>query len=120
MAHLSPDSVTEPDRDIATLEARIERLANTVERCRKISVGARVLAYGGSAALVLMLLPVLPMTAPMLLGAITAAIAGAVLSGSNRATREEAEAQLRVLENERNTFIDALALRRIAERPTLH
>jgi hypothetical protein len=112
--------MTDTGHDIGHLEARIEALARTVERCRKIATGARVLAWGGGVLLALTLLRVLPMTETLFFGAITAAIAGVVLAGSNRATREQAQAQLAALEDERNAFIDALALRRIEERPTLH
>jgi hypothetical protein len=106
--------------DIVTLEARIEHLAGIVERCRKIAAGARVLIWGGAALLVLTLLAVLPMTATLFFGGVTAAIAGVVLAGSNRATRDQAQAQMDALNDERNALIDALALRRVEERPTLH
>jgi membrane protein implicated in regulation of membrane protease activity len=112
--------MTDTVHDIATLEARIEHLAHTVERCRKISTGALLLAWGGGALLVATLLSVLPMTPTLFFGAITATIAGVVLAGSNRATREQAQTQLHALEDERNAFINALALRRVEERPTLH
>lgn len=112
--------MTDTGHDIATIEERIERLARTVERCRKIATGARVLAWGGAALLALTLLRALPMSATLFFGSITAAIAGVVLAGSNRATREQAQAQLAALEDERNALIDALTLRRIEERPTLH
>jgi membrane protein implicated in regulation of membrane protease activity len=113
--------MTEADRDaIAVLEARIEHLAGTIERCAKIATGARVLIWGGVALLALTLLAVLPMTATLFFGAITAVIAGVVLAGSNRATRDQAQAQIDALNDERDALIDALALRRVEQRPTLH
>lgn len=106
--------------DIVTLEARIEHLAGIVERCRKIATGARVLIWGGGVLLALTLLGVLPMTATLFFGAITAIIAGVVLAGSNRATRDQTQAQMDALNDDRNALIDALALRQIEEKPTLH
>jgi membrane protein implicated in regulation of membrane protease activity len=106
--------------DIVTLEARIEHLAGIVERCAKIATGARMLIWGGVALLALTLLAVLPMTATLFFGAITAITGGVVLAGSNRATRDQTQAQMDALNDERNALIDALALRQIEERPTLH
>ena len=112
--------MTDTDHDIATLEARIERLADAIERSRKISLGARALTAAGGTATLFAVFATMPIDAPLLLGGIAAAIGGMVLMGSNRATCEQQEAEIARLEDERRALIDNLALRRVEERPTLH
>lgn len=106
--------------EIAEIEALIEHVAETVERCRKISLGARALTAAGGLAILLAMFATVAINPTLLIGGIAAAIGGFVLMGSNRTTREQHENLLRELEDKRRALIDGLALRRVEERPTLH
>ncbi|MGE0564871.1 MAG: hypothetical protein AB7O50_10190 [Pseudolabrys sp.] len=106
--------------EIAEVEALIEHVAEVIERCRKISFGARALTAAGGLAILLAVFATVTVNPTLLFGGIAAAIGGFVLTGSNRTTREQHENLLHELEDKRRAMIDGLALRRVEERPTLH
>ncbi len=71
---------------IAQLEDRIETLTESIERCRKIAVGAKIAVAAGAAWFALMLLWILPFDATAFVTALTAVLGGVVLLGSNSTT----------------------------------
>ena len=73
---------------IARLEARIEELAEAVERCRKLGLFSNVLLIGGALWLFAGIFGFVYF-GPAMLGAITAILGGFVLSGSNRSTMQQ-------------------------------
>lgn len=107
--------------EIARLEARIEELHQSLARCDKIALAAKIAMAGGALWLVLALLTILVFSPTGLFGALASAIGGVVLLGSNRTTREEFEAQLSAAEDRRRAVIDAMRLRLIEDSDvTIH
>jgi hypothetical protein len=106
---------------IAQLEARSEALADAIDRCRKISLAAKLAIAGGAAWIGLVLLLVFPFIPGTVIAAMAAVIGGTVLLGSNATTWKQAEADLRQTEVMRANLIGRMDLRVIGEqRRTLH
>jgi hypothetical protein len=106
---------------IAQLEARGEALAEAIDRCRKISLAAKLAIAGGAAWIGLVLLLVFPFIPGTVIAAMAAVIGGTVLLGSNATTWKQAEADLRQTEVMRANLIGRMDLRVIGEqRRTLH
>jgi hypothetical protein len=107
--------------DIDRLEARIEALTVSLERCRKISVVAKLTAAAGAAWFALMLLWIVSFSAAAFVAALSAVLGGLVLLGSNATTWEQTEAALHAAEAERALSIGSIDLRVVGEdRPTMH
>ena len=114
------DDETFPD-DITLLEARIEQLAEARERCRKISLAAKIAISIGAAWALLTLTTLLPFFPSTFFGSLAAMIGGTVLLGSNKTTWEETEAALREAEAARALIIGRMELRVVGEDSrTLH
>jgi hypothetical protein len=109
-----------PREDIAQLEARIERLAEARERCRKISLAAKIAITAGAAWALLTLATLVPFYPSMFFGALAAMIGGVVLLGSNKTTWDETEAALREAERLRAMLIGRMELRVVEESRTVH
>jgi hypothetical protein len=101
--------------DIAGLEARIERLSESIERCRKLSFAAKLAIAAGAAWIALTLLWVVPYVPFELLIAVSAVIGGIVLLGSNASTWTQLEASRRAAEEQRAELIGTLELRVVDE-----
>lgn len=96
---------------IAELEAEIEELRDSADRCRKIEGPAKFAVVLGILLLSATLLK-LPATGPVaFVIAITAILGGVALKGSNESTRDNLMARIRVHEAQRAEMIDALELR---------
>jgi hypothetical protein len=107
--------------EIAQLEARIEALSVSIERCRKISLGAKIAIAGGALWFALALLLILPFDATPFVAALSAVLGGVVLLGSNATTWAQTEQALRAAETMRADMIGGIELRLIGdERPTIH
>jgi uncharacterized membrane protein len=107
--------------EIAQLEARGEALTEAIERCRKISLVAKLAIAGGAAWIVLVLLLVIPFIPGTVVGALAAVIGGIVLLGSNATTWKQVDADLRQTEAMRANLIERLDLRLIGKhKRTLH
>ena len=113
------DESTIPD-DIARIEARIEELNEAIERCRKLSLAAKIAIGAGGAWIVLTLTLLIPYVPYMTVGALAAVIGGVVLLGSNSTTWQQTEAARAASEQMRADMIAQLELRLVEERPTLH
>ena len=96
--------------EIARLEERIEALRESIARCRKISLGAKVAIAAGGAWLVLTVVLIAPFVPSLFFGAIAAVIGGIVLLGSNATTWNETEAELHAAEAARTKLIDGIEL----------
>jgi hypothetical protein len=101
--------------EIARLEARIESLASSVERCRKISLAARLVLLIGAAWFVLIVLRVIPFGPIHIIGALSAMIGGTVLYGSNASTWKQRMAAAAEAEARRAELIDSMTLRIVAD-----
>jgi hypothetical protein len=96
--------------EIARLEERIEVLRESIARCRKISLGAKIAVAAGLAWLALTVVLVAPFLPSLFFAAIAAAIGGTVLLGSNATTWTEKEAEMRRAEAARAALIDSMTL----------
>jgi uncharacterized protein YhaN len=109
---------TDPHREIARLEDRIEQLAQKLEGCRKYALAARLaMALGG--VLLLALIVGIARADLALPASIAALLGGIVLAGSNQSTAKEAAAELAEAEAERNALIGRIDLREVRGQPTL-
>lgn len=109
--------------DIALVEARIEELALSIERCRKIALAAKIAIGAGAAWTVLTVLDIIDFTPSLFIAALAAMIGGAVLLGSNRTTWQQIEAARRASEALRADMIGALDLHTVGgdeAAPTRH
>ena len=97
--------------DIAHLEAHIETLVVSIERCRKLSAAAKIAIGAGVAWIVLTLMWLVPYAAFMMVAAMAAIIGGIVLLGSNSTTWTQLEASLRASEAMRADMISRLDMR---------
>jgi hypothetical protein len=97
--------------DIARIEARIEELAEAIERCRKFSLAAKLLIAAGVLWIAVSMLALVSYTPETTLTALAAVILGTVLLGSNRTTWNQTENALRASEAMRADLIGQLELR---------
>jgi hypothetical protein len=115
---MDDDSVRD---QIAQLEERIERLSDSIERCRKVAVGAKIAVAAGALWFALMLLWILPFTATAFVAATTAVLGGFVLLGSNSTTWTQLETDRDVAETARVQMIGQIELRLVGPQPsTVH
>lgn len=106
--------------DIARIEARIEELAEAIERCRKFSLAAKFIIAAGAIWIALSMLSLVSYTPETAIAALAAMIIGVVLLGSNATTWAQTETALQASEAMRTDLIERLELRVVAERPTIH
>ncbi len=101
---------------ISRLEARIEELAETIERCRKIILVSRAAIAVGGLLILAIMLGAIRFDPMAVIGAITAMIGGTVLLGSNTSTSQETTATLRAAEAQRAELISKIELRVVGDR----
>ncbi len=100
---------------IGELEVRIEDLAETIERCRKLILISKAAIAVGSISILAIVLGAITADPLALVGAITAVIGGVVLFGSNTSTSEQAAAALQAAEARRAELINDLDLRVVGD-----
>ncbi|WP_229266610.1 hypothetical protein [Leptospira sp. severe_002] len=110
----------DPHREIGLLEQRIEQLSDRLEGCRKFILAARIAMALGGAILVALILGLVRFDPLAMSAAVVGLIGGFVVSGSNRSTAQEAEAEIAASEARRTELISGMGLRVVSERPTLH
>ena len=96
---------------ISRLESRIEELADKIEWCRKIGLGARGAVAAGSLLIVAMLAGVIQLDGLPILGSLVLLLGGLVTLGSNSSTQAEATTELKAAEAERSALIGSIELR---------
>jgi len=107
--------------DIARIEAHIEALTESIERCRKIAFAAKLAIAAGAVWIVLVLVWVIPFVPYMVIAAMAAVIGGIVLLGSNATTWTQTEGALRASEALRAQWIEKMELRVVeGESRTVH
>jgi hypothetical protein len=109
-----------PHSEIARLEERVEALAMRLEGCRKYAAAALTSMGLGAVLFVAGLSGVMQLDAITMMAASAAVLGGIVLSGSNRSTTREVEAELAEAEAERAALIGQIELRVVSDRPVLH
>ena len=111
--------------DIAELEARIEALSESIERCRKISLASKLAIAAGAGWLALLIVGLVAFAPYELVAALAAVLGGIVLLGSNSTTWTQAETALDQAEAMRAALIGRMDLRLVdaanpmAAKPTL-
>jgi hypothetical protein len=107
--------------EIADLEARIETLGESIERCRKISLASKLSIAAGALWLALLSVGLVAFAPYALVAALAAVIGGIVLLGSNASTWTQVEGALSQAETMRADMIGQIDLRVVGEdRPTIH
>jgi len=107
--------------EIAQLEARSEALTESIERCRKISLAAKLAIAAGAIWIVLVLLGVIAFSPGTIIAAMAAVLGGIVLLGSNATTWTQTDAALHEAEAMRADLIGRMDMRVVGdEKPILH
>jgi hypothetical protein len=101
--------------EIAQLEARSEALTESIERCRKISLAARLTIAAGAIWIVLVLLGVITFSPGTIIAAMAAVLGGIVLLGSNATTWAQTDAALHEAETMRADLIGRIDMRVVDE-----
>jgi fatty acid desaturase len=96
---------------IERLEDEIERLTLKRERCRKLSLAAKIAIAAGALWLALTLIGLAPFLPSLFFGALAVVVGGIVLLGSNATTWEQIEAAIATAEAARARLIEGIALR---------
>jgi CHASE3 domain sensor protein len=112
------DGIDDSADDIADIEARIERLAETAERCRKFILASRIAIAGGFALLLLAVFGLFVASAVTLLGSIALVLGGIVSLGSNISTLRQTEAAIADAEALRADLIGQINLRLVHDAPS--
>jgi hypothetical protein len=109
----------DPREEIARLEAQIEALAESAERCRKIILFSKAaIAAGGLLILAVIVVGPFRFDPAILIAAIAAVIGGIVGLGSNTRTLQQTVAAMRSAEGLRADLIDEIAPRTVEAAPT--
>ena len=107
--------------EITQLEARSEALTESIERCRKISLAAKLTIAAGAIWIVLVLLGVIAFSPGTIITAMAAVLGGIVLLGSNATTWTQTDAALHEAEAMRADLIGRMELPVVGEeRPMLN
>jgi hypothetical protein len=103
--------------EIARLEARVDKLARTIERCRKIATIAKFAIAAGALVALALVAGAVRFNPVTMIGSMAAVIGAIVVLGSNLSTSRQAAADLRAAEDRRDELIEAIDLRVIDTPP---
>jgi hypothetical protein len=101
--------------EIAKLEQRIERLSDSLDRCRKVAVAAKIAIGLGAALLAALILGIVRADVLFLMIAAILLLGGIVLSGSNSRTAAEFAAGIADAERMRAELIGEIDLTLVPE-----
>jgi hypothetical protein len=93
---------------ILDLESDIERLAESLDRCRKAILFSKVVIAAGVIWILSYLLGAIPFEPATMVGALAAIIGGVVLFGSNLSTSKQTTAAIKAAEMRRAELIDMI------------
>ena len=114
---MTDDEEDENADEIAAIEARIERLAETAERCRKFILASRIAIASGFALLLVTVLGLFGAGLVAFLGSIALVLGGIVSLGSNVSTLRQTDAAISSAEALRSDLIGAIDLRVVHDTP---
>jgi hypothetical protein len=107
----------DPTDEISAIEARIEELAETAERCRKFILASKIAIAGGGALLLVTMLGLFGPGQVAALGSIALVLGGIVSLGSNDSTYRQTEAAISAAEARRSDLIGRIDLRVVDDAP---
>lgn len=107
----------DPTDEISDIEARIEALAETAERCRKFILGSKIAIGGGGALLLVTILGLIGAGQMTALGSIALVLGGIVSLGSNVSTLRQTEGAISAAEARRARLIGGIDLRLVHDAP---
>jgi enoyl-CoA hydratase/carnithine racemase len=105
----------DPHEGISRLEARIDELAERIERCRKIIIAAKIAIALGAVTLLALVIGAVRFDPIVMMAAVTAFIGGIVVLGTNTSTAKQMAADIARAEALRSGLIDRLDLRPVAD-----
>jgi hypothetical protein len=112
------DRIDDSADAISDVEARIERLAETAERCRKFILASRIAIAGGFVLLLVAVLGLFVASAITLLASIALVLGGIVSLGSNISTLRQTNAAIADAEALRADLIGTINLRVVHDAPS--
>jgi len=107
----------DPTDEISDIEDRIERLAETAERCRKYILASKIAIGGGGALLLITILGLFGTGLTAALGSIALMLGGIVSLGSNISTLQQTDEAIGAAEARRAALIGRIDLRVVADAP---
>jgi hypothetical protein len=113
------NAITEDDPadEIAEIEARLERLAEAAERCRKIILASKAAIGAGIALLLVTIFGLFAGSQTTALGSIALVLGGIVSLGSNVSTLQQTLDAISAAEVLRSDLIGRIDLRVVADSP---
>jgi hypothetical protein len=107
----------DPTDEISQIEARLEQLAESAERCRKIIMVSKAAIAAGALLLLVMMLGLFGSGPAAALGSIAAMLGGIVSLGSNTSTLQQTTAAIDAAEAHRSELIGRIDLRLVGDGP---
>jgi hypothetical protein len=101
---------------IARIEANIEQLAETLDRCRKAMLFSKVAIAAGGIWILAYLLGAIRFDPASMIVAIAAIIGGVVIFGSNSSSSKQTTAAIKAAETRRAELIDMIDLRTVGAK----
>src|SRR3981081_1953062 len=105
-----------PTNDIASIEAKLEQLAEVSERCRKVILVSKAAIAGGVVLPLFMMLGLFGSNQVAVIGSIAGVLGGIVSLGSNVSTLQQTMAEMRAAEALRSDLISTIDLRVVGGR----
>jgi hypothetical protein len=114
---IAEDDTTDTTDEISEIEAQIEALAETAERCRKFILVSRIAIGSGVALLLVVMLGSSGAGPVAALGSIALVLGGIVSLGSNISTLRQTTAEISAAEALRSDLISRIDLRLVHDAP---
>lgn len=107
-----------PTDEISRIEAQLEKLAESSDRCRKIILVSKAAIASGVALLLFMMLGFFGFNQVAAIGSIAAVLGGIVSLGSNVSTLQQMTAAMSSAEALRSELISRIDLKVVSDKKT--